>query len=79
MLGTLLFSALAIGLLIGGFKMFLDVNLWIDNLTEKIKTDWLRITIRIVMKVLSIAVILFGIACTVICISALQEPKKGKK
>ena len=79
MLVIILFSALAIGLLIGGFKMFLDVNLWIDNLTEKIKTDWLRITIRIVMKVLSIAVILFGIACTVICIAALKEPKKGKK
>ena len=79
MIGTLFFSALAIGLLIGGFKLFADANLWIDNLTEKIQIDWLRITIRIVMKILSIAVILFGIACTIFCIAALQEPKKGKK
>ena len=76
---SILLDIFVIALVLGGVQMYIDAHVGIDTLTQKIKTPWLRTTIRILLKVGAATVIVAGVVCTIICMVAIMsEPKKGK-
>ena len=80
MLATLFFEVLLFSIVLSGVIFYRDAHIGIDKLTEKIKTDWLRTTIRILLKVGAAVFIAAGVVCTIICVIAFSyEPKNGKK
>ena len=80
MLASLFLDIFMVALVLGGVQFYIEAHIGIDNLTQKIKADWLRTTIRILLKVGAAVLIIAGVVCTIICAIALTyEPKNGKK
>jgi len=51
MFATFFFELLLLSIVLGVVQMYIDAYVAIDTLTQKIKADWLRTTIRILLKV----------------------------
>ena len=70
---------IVIGFIVSGIFFCKDINDWVNKFTEGIETDWLKTTLRIILKIIGFALIAVGALCAIICMVAVtQEPKKGK-
>ncbi len=79
MIGTILLDVFILAIALGGVQMYLEAHVGIDNLTQKIKTPWLRTTISVALKVGAATLILVGLIGAIICAIAFsQDNKKGK-
>ena len=76
MLSELLYIGFVFALASGGFSVYIDAHMGIDKLTQKIESKWLRILIRVVLKVGTATLLIAGLICTIIC---LMPNKKGRR
>jgi len=76
MLSELLYIGFVLALASGGFSVYIDAHIGIDKLTQKIESNWLRILIRVVLKVGTATLLIAGLICTIIC---LMPSKRGRK
>jgi len=79
MIADLLFLFAFIGLALGGLSTYVDAHIGIDKLTQNIETHWLRTTIRVALKIGTATLLLVGFACSIICLLALKQPKRGRR
>ena len=80
MLVSLFLDIFIIALILGGVQFYVEAHVGIDNLTQKIEADWLRTTIRILLKVGAAVLIIAGVVCTIICAIAISyKPKDDNK
>ena len=77
MIQVFLFSIILVALVLGGIYLYQQFAYGVESVTAKIKTRWLQITLRIILKTIVFVFVLIGIISTAIVALAFSyNPKK---
>lgn len=77
MIQAFLFGIILMALVLGGMYLYQQFAGGVESVTAKIKTRWLRITLRILLKTIVFIFVVIGIISTAIVALAFSyDPKK---
>lgn len=79
MFQSILFAIIVAGLVFSGIFLYQQFAGGVESVTARIKTRWLRITLRILLKTIILIFVVVGIISTAIVALAFSYNDKEKK